>query len=196
MANTEAVIFDLGRVLVDVRLEGGLWERLRPLFESEDETFLPIYREYASGRLTPGEFHERVCAWMKLKIAYPDFARNWCAIFSPIAGMEALFGEVAGRIRVGLLSDTDPLHWAHIRKHHPFVQRIPDPALSFEIGALKPAPEAYLAAAAKVALPEARCLFIDDRAENVQGALDRGMDALRFEGEAALRLALVARGIL
>lgn len=196
MGMREAVIFDLGRVLVEVTLAGGLWERWRPLFEAEDQTFVPLYRAYACGRLTPEEFYERVRSLMGLTLAFPDFAAQWCAIFSPIPGMEELLREVAGRVRVGLLSDTDPLHWAHIRAHHPFVELIPTPTLSFEIGALKPAPETFLAAAAKVHLPAERCLFIDDLSGNVQGARAVGMDAIRFEGPASLHKALGARGIL
>jgi FMN phosphatase YigB (HAD superfamily) len=47
-----------------------------------------------------------------------------------------------------------------------------------------------------VQLPPERCLFVDDLEKNVVGAHAVHMDAVRFEGEAPLRLALRARGIL
>ncbi|MEM1387025.1 MAG: HAD family phosphatase [Pseudomonadota bacterium] len=45
------------------------------------------------------------------------------------------------------------------------------------------------------ASPE-HCLFIDDTPKNVDGAGDVGMDAIHFTGPAALRRALVSRGLL
>ena len=44
--------------------------------------------------------------------------------------------------------------------------------------------------------PPERILFIDDRTENVAGALKAGMRAIRFEGEEGLRRELVSLGVL
>lgn len=51
---------------------------------------------------------------------------------------------------------------------------------SSELGILKPAPAIYEAAASGVATAPGDCLFVDDRPENVAGALAVGMPAVRF----------------
>ena len=68
--------------------------------------------------------------------------------------------------------------------------------VSCETGVRKPDPEAYLGAARALRLPAERCVFVDDRADNCAAARAVGMDAIRFEGAAALRDALGARGLL
>jgi putative hydrolase of the HAD superfamily len=58
------------------------------------------------------------------------------------------------------------------------------------LGLRKPEPAIYLRALDILGRPAERMLFIDDRAENVDGAAVAGMKAIRFEGVDALRLEL------
>ncbi|HEY1209606.1 MAG TPA: HAD-IA family hydrolase [Terracidiphilus sp.] len=60
----------------------------------------------------------------------------------------------------------------------------------------KPEPAIYRRALDILGRPAERILFIDDRAENVAGALNAGMKAIRFEGAEALRRELVRFGAL
>ncbi|HJL17402.1 MAG TPA: HAD family phosphatase [Sandaracinaceae bacterium LLY-WYZ-13_1] len=68
--------------------------------------------------------------------------------------------------------------------------------VSCETGVRKPDPEAYRGAARALSLPPERCLFVDDRATNVEAAREVGMDAVVFEDAAQLRRALEARGLM
>lgn len=54
-------------------------------------------------------------------------------------------------------------------------------ALSHEIGAIKPDPQAYEAIASRLDVPMQSCVFVDDQPHNVAGAQDVGMQAFRFE---------------
>jgi putative hydrolase of the HAD superfamily len=58
---------------------------------------------------------------------------------------------------------------------------------SARIGAVKPDPAAFDAAVRTLAHPREETLFIDDRPDNVQGAIDAGLRAVRFTSAAALR---------
>jgi FMN phosphatase YigB (HAD superfamily) len=51
---------------------------------------------------------------------------------------------------------------------------------SYQIGALKPAPQAYRAVLAEIGLAAANALFIDDALPNVIGAREVGLHALHF----------------
>ena len=95
-------------------------------------------------------------------------------------GMERLVKRVAVNYKVGLLSDTDPLHWHYCLKRFPFLQIFTRPALSYEVGQMKPAAKCYHSAADYAGFDTGQCLFIDDRQENVLGAQKTGMQALIF----------------
>jgi HAD superfamily hydrolase (TIGR01509 family) len=68
--------------------------------------------------------------------------------------------------------------------------------VSCEIGLRKPDPEIYRVASRSLRVPPERCLFVDDRVDNCEAARAVGMDALVFTDAAALREALLARGLL
>jgi putative hydrolase of the HAD superfamily len=63
------------------------------------------------------------------------------------------------------------------------------------MGLRKPHPEMYKRALDILGKPAERILFIDDRAENAQGARDAGMKAIRFEGAEQLRRELETLGV-
>jgi len=202
MGQISAVIFDLGRVLVDWDITQSIWDLIR---EEVGPTGDPgprrqkwerLYAELATGRMTPEEFYEKLRDQVDMQVDYGQFVKSWCEIFFPMQGMEELFAEVEKRVAVGLLSDTDPIHWDYLLPLYPFLKRIKKPTLSFEIGWMKPAPEAYLAAARDVGFPPGQCFFTDDKPENIEGARQVGMDAELFGGAADLRSRLVDRGVL
>jgi len=64
------------------------------------------------------------------------------------------------------------------------------------LGLRKPGPAIYKRTLDILGRPAGRVLFIDDRAENVAGAVDAGMKAIRFEGAEALRSELAVLGVL
>lgn len=198
----EAIIFDLGRVLVDVVISDEFRSALDwPSAEGRDDgerrrVFERLYTDFSTGRLAAEQFHRRLCRQGGLHLAYREFVRLWCSLVHPLAGAEQLFYEVAQCLPVGLLSDTDPLHWQHVLEHYPFVGRIVNPTLSFRIGVLKPDPRAYRAAADNVGCPPPACLFIDDKPENVDGARQVGMNGVVFRGVDDLRRQLHRLGLL
>ncbi|GGO28024.1 hypothetical protein GCM10010116_56190 [Microbispora rosea subsp. aerata] len=61
---------------------------------------------------------------------------------------------------------------------------------SARVGVVKPDPRIYEIAAERAGVPLERCLFVDDRAENVEAAKALGMTAVLFTGVADLETAL------
>ena len=196
-----AVIFDLGRVLVDIDLSAvtdifsGLTGK-DPGSIAQGMLSDPLMVEYNSGRIGPETFHRQLCDKYDLSVDYPRFKKLWCGIFKPMNGMEELVKATGERFTLGLLSDTDPLHWNFLLSEYPFLEMFSEPALSFEIGCMKPAAEIYLKAAENVSAEPARCLYIDDLQRNVDGAKDAGMDAIQFTGIDALKEQLKVRGVI
>jgi putative hydrolase of the HAD superfamily len=199
MRPVQAVIFDLGGVLVTVDFDQ-LWSHITGCtghaIPPERLVADDLVRRYCTGRLTPRELHREIGARTGWSPPWDEFVTRWCGIFGVMPGMPELLAEVAARVPVGLLSDTDPLHWAHQIRHYPHVAAIPNPTLSFRIGVMKPDPEAFRLAAANVGRPMDACLFVDDLQRNVDGARQVGMTAVRFRGAEALRDELARLGVL
>ncbi|MDR0868275.1 MAG: HAD family phosphatase [Planctomycetota bacterium] len=193
MATIRAVIFDLGRVLVtiDPSRAAARFPQLRLdeiiKFSAADD---PQFQAFNRGEITPEKFHVALCDQFGVALSFAEFYAAWTGIFSPMPGMRELAGELrdAGKVKLGLLSDTDPWHWEFIGREFPWIKEtFLRPTLSFQTGVLKPAAAAFLRAAANVDEPPENCLFIDDRADNVAGARAVGMSAVQFRDAATLR---------
>lgn len=192
MREINTVIFDIGRVLVRIVTTGRKFGALmRAIGVRPDEAFekfwyAPEIRQFMTGDIDALDFHMLVNERFALDMPFDEFADAWCDLFQPMPGAEEIFRRVAERYKVGLLSDTDPLHWLKIRDMFSWLRRVKKPTLSYEVGHLKPHPAMFAAAAANCDSDPANCLFIDDVLENVDGARYSGMPALQFTDSAKL----------
>jgi len=188
----EAIIFDLGRVLVDVDFTGLFKKYINPgndpdfSFTLEDIMQLDWFVEHSSGITNSEEFYQKVKEIYNMDVDFVSFQKEWSSIFKPMPEMETFLKQTAKRYPVGLLSDTDSIHWNYLLSTSPFLKIFKQPILSFEIGAMKPAEICYKKAAESVNRPIQKCLFIDDRQINIDGALKSGMQAVQFESHKKL----------
>ena len=201
MNKIEAVIFDLGRVIVEIDFPRSLFRLFRD-FEQPSEDVIrqlmedDLIKRYNTGQMQPQEFYQAVKEKFKLEIDFEEFKELWCDIFSPMPGMETLIRELEGKVKLGVFSNTDPLHWQQICDTNPIMELFTQPTLSFEIGIQKPAPDSYCIAATNVDTPIENCLYIDDLQENVEAAQQVGMRGIQFESTAQLRNELAVRKLL
>jgi HAD superfamily hydrolase (TIGR01509 family) len=199
MGLIKTVIFDLGRVLVNVHVgrlteffckEAGVQDALPRIMAD------PLMSQYSTGKIDSRQFHRALCSQYGLDLPFDEFVLRWCDIFSPMDGIEPIVDALSRKVKLGLLSDTDPLHWEYIKSHYPLMRYFPNPTLSFEAGVMKPHPAIYAAAAKHVETLPAECLFVDDLEKNIQGARLAGMTAIRFEGVEHFRNGLEETGLL
>ena len=93
---------------------------------------------------------------------------------------DLLFERLATKCRLALLSNTDPIHVAHIEATYPFVRHFPVRVYSCRVGSSKPSPVIYYHALREVdALPD-EAVFIDDIHENAVAAASLGINAYHF----------------
>lgn len=179
----EAVIFDLGRVLIDVQFEHlfkSAEDKIRAKYSTMDAVLAnPVFVEHSTGKIDSTLFYRKLTQQLGLELDAHRFFNEWCSIFSPITPMLELMQTLNKKMPVGLLSDTDPVHWAFICEHWPEVKEIKNPVLSYEIGVMKPNFACYKKAALAVKKTLENCLFIDDRLVNVQGAQQAGMQSFQ-----------------
>lgn len=202
MSKIQAVIFDLGRVLVNVDITRGIFGLFGHSLANGTEAAVaqmmrePAYAAYNAGKLTPQQFYEAMKTKFSLEVDFAEFARLWCDVFDSMAGMDELVKQLHGKVRLGLLSDTDPMHWNYIRERFAFISLIDRPTLSFETGFRKPTKEAYLVAVRNVGVAASQCLYVDDLMENVRGAIDAGLEAVQFKGTDILSQEMRIREII
>src|SRR5262249_28877418 len=108
---------------------------------------------------------------------------------------DSLWAGLAKKYRLGLLSNTDPIHVAHMESTFSFFNYFPVRIYSHVAGCSKPNPVIYQEAlrAAKVKATEA--VYIDDLEENVAAAKSLGMIGVHCAVPSALVDCLKAVGV-
>jgi glucose-1-phosphatase len=181
-----AIIFDIGRVIVPVDMSRSLAalgrrqgaSHLQVLRELEAD---PRWADWQEGRMTPRDWHEHISRKFQLSLSFDEFCTIWCSVLeSETILPEHLFERLGASCRLALLSNTDPIHVAHMEATFPFVRHFPVRVYSCRVGASKPAPLIYHHALREVdALPE-EAMFIDDMRENAVAAATLGINAFHF----------------
>ncbi len=196
MTRSPALIFDFGNVVAhfDYGQAAERFGRATGVSAEDfarrayDAGFLEVLKRYESGRIDSEAFHRTMCEMTGLECDFDRFAEDWRHIFW---ANEPVHRLIEGLRRAGytivLGSNTNPLHAAHFRVQFADVLRHFDRlVLSYEVGHVKPSPEFYLACAMAAGSPPGECAFIDDLAENVQGASEAGLIGIHYTSLPAL----------
>ena len=193
------IVFDLGKVILDFNLTkiSSKLSAISGFSESDIAFFLfenDFSRTFDRGCLTNDEFYATVRDRFKLTITYGQFKHIWNEIFTPVPGMETLINSLKAKHRVGLLSNTNRLHFEYIAETYPVVRGM-DWHLSYEMHLMKPEPEIYRKVADFYKAKPSDVFFTDDLAVNIEGAKAVGIQAVQFHSVENLRCELAARGI-
>ncbi len=188
------ILFDFGRVL-------GLFNHMKACDKLAELTggritgeeirtslFAPdgLATQFEVGKLDERAFMRSACSELGL-FPFDDmdqFRELWGDIFEEVPGMAEILSSLRPEIRMGILSNTDPIHWQWIERL-PIMQRFFDDesaiTRSYEVGCRKPARQKYLEAAQRLSALPRNILYIDDIAENAQVAQQLGFQAIQFD---------------
>ena len=137
-----------------------------------------LEREFGLGRMTATAFFravERSAGIPRLDDAV--WIPAWRDIFTPVPAALSTLGRLQPGVVPVLVSNTNALHWDGVLRVAPELQRlVPRTALSFEVGAAKPAPAIFHAALARAGARPGDALYADDKPEFVEAARTRGID--------------------
>ena len=198
----EAVVFDLGGVLIDVDSQRALRELRRHCteaggFEPEPARTTELLRAFECGELTTPAFHEAVCRHERLSVDFARFCTAYCDIFSPVRPMiEAHAALRATGLATYVFSNTSALHFDHIRRSYPFMGEFSGHALSYELGCMKPDARAYAAVERMTGRDGDALVYIDDRPENVEAGARRGWQTIHHTSPSLTVAALRRMGFL
>jgi FMN phosphatase YigB (HAD superfamily) len=202
-AKFRAIIFDIGRVLVQVDVSRPMCGLAQGIALSPAEIWSaitndPRWQDWQEGRISPRDWHLHLTKRLGGSLTFEQFTAAWNRAINRVPILESdLFERLSKRYRLALLSNTDPIHVAYLESNYGFFRHFPKPARIYScvVGASKPNPLIYREAlrASKARAEEA--VYIDDIPSYVEAAQRLGITGITFQSPGQLDREMEALGI-
>ena len=190
-APIEAILYDLGNVILPFN-HYQIAEKLSRLSQKREVrhpqkifSYLFDFQEglvnrFDVGQVSPQEFFQSIKDHLGLSISFDEFIPIWTDIFSENVEVYQIVLSQRGRWRLGLLSNTDPLHFHYALSKFSIMRAFDKWILSYEVGFKKPSIEIFQTAIAWASVEPRKILFIDDLKKHVEVAISLGMQGIHF----------------
>jgi len=196
-----AIISDIGRVIVGVDvsramqgLSSGIALTPKEIWSAIEKD--PRYPDLQEGRMSAHDWHLHIVRRLGGNLTYDQFTQAWNAALLPEPLQpDSLWAGLAKKYRLALLSNTDPIHVAHMESSFTFFQYFPVRIYSCVVGSSKPNPVIYQDALRATKVKANEAVFIDDLEENVAAAKALGMIGIHLPIPAELPEKLRAAGV-
>jgi len=197
-SSIEVIFFDLGNVILPFN-NHQIAEKLSRFsqkreFQDPKKIFSYLFdlekgviNDFDRGRVSPSEFFQSIKEYLGLSVAYEKFIPVWTDIFNENQEVSEIILSLKGRWRLGLLSNTDPLHFNYIVSTFPIVSVLEKWILSYEVGFKKPDAHIFQKAIEWASVEPEKTLFIDDTKGHVEAAVSLGMQGIHFVSADQLR---------
>jgi HAD superfamily hydrolase (TIGR01509 family) len=163
-------------------------EGVEPLFGWLDPE---AWVDFELGRIDEATYFQR---WRRPGAPTVDpaaFRAEMAADYAWLPGIESLLADLKAAGHPMHTLSNYPVWWRRIEARLGLARYLDWTVVSCEVGLRKPDAAIYGAAAARAGCAPEDCIFVDDRAINVQAAERAGMRGIVFDGDAArLRAAL------
>ena len=199
---TEAVVFDVGRVLYQWRL-AALIEKLTDDPAEQDHVLAKVITEewhfqHDAGRPLAEMLPERIATFPEAERFLTAYAERFNeTIPGPVPGSLEIVRALHERgIPLYAITNFGAEFWAAFRPTAPIFDLFRDIVVSGEEKLVKPDPAIFALAARRFGHEPAAMLFIDDNAANVAAARAGGWQGHHFRDAAILHADLAERGLL
>ena len=197
----EALLFDLGGVLVDIDFGRALsawapYSTLSPTELRKSFTHDLQYERHERGEIEAAEYFGHLANTLQLTASPEQIERGWNAIFvGEILQTRMLVETMRGILPCYAFTNTNASHMATTSNLFPSVvgafHRI---FASHELGLRKPERAAFERICLLTGTPAASIVFFDDLPENVQAAADAGLQVVLVRSPEDVALALRSLG--
>jgi FMN phosphatase YigB (HAD superfamily) len=188
LKNIDAIIFDIGNVLIDIDYEVMIREFARiatvdfhqiVAYSHQDG----VFDRYEKGQISSSEFRDTLRRYLRPGVSDEEIDTAWNSILVhyPPSKFE-LLKQLRKQYKVFALSNINALHAAAIDVHvqeqfgaEDMRSYFDQAYYSHEMGHRKPEKEIYQMALEAEALEPTRTLFIDDKLENINAAAALGI---------------------
>jgi len=187
----EVILFDLGNVILPFN-HYRIAEKLsrfsqRKEFQDPPKIFSYLFdfekgavNGYEVGKVSSLEFFQSLKEFLQLSLSFEEFVPIWDDIFLENQEVSQIILSQKGRWKLGLLSNTNPLHFDYILSKFPIVRVFDQWILSHEVGFKKPAVGIYQKAIGWASVEPQKIIFIDDMEKHVEVAVSLGMQGIHF----------------
>jgi len=187
----EVIIYDLGNVILPFN-HYRIAEKLsrfsqRKEFQDPPKIFSYLFdfekgavNGYEVGKVSSLEFFQSLKEFLQLSLSFEEFVPIWDDIFLENQEVSQIILSQKGRWKLGLLSNTNPLHFDYILSKFPIVRVFDQWILSHEVGFKKPAVGIYQKAIEWASVEPQKIIFIDDMEKHVEVAVSLGMQGIHF----------------
>ncbi|MBB5046324.1 putative hydrolase of the HAD superfamily [Rhodopseudomonas rhenobacensis] len=198
----DALLFDLGRVVLDIDFDRTVaaWARdagcspaeLRGRWTADD-----AYHRHERGEIDDAAFFAILRDQLGVALSDAQWLAGWNAIFvGEMPGIAPLLARAAARLPLYALSNTNPAHVVHFSQAYAdLLGHFRRVFVSSAIGMRKPEPAAYDHVIAEIGAKPERIVFFDDLIANVEAARARGLIAVQVQSSADVARALDALGL-
>ena len=196
------IVFDLGNVLLPFNYAGtinslngkspGLGDHFLRYYKENRE----VLRDYERGDISGEEFLNNVLTGLNNKVSKEEFVNYFSKVFTVNEKLVSLLPKLKEKYTLVLLSNTNSIHEEYGWKNYSFLKYFDKFILSYQVHAVKPEIEIYKSAEAITQKPPQEHIFVDDIAENVEGAIKAGWDAVQYTGYDKLIADFKERNIL
>ncbi len=198
LATIQNIVFDIGRVLINLhfdRIEAFLRQHNSRSLTLKDFYRMTAMDDFEHGDIDEHEFISRMQTLFDTPPSRDELNRAFLDIFSPNQPILALADSLKPHYRLYILSNTNILHWRHLHETYDLGNRVHGVVTSFKVRAMKPTATIYRHAERRFDLDPRTTLFIDDLAENAQGAEACGWQAIHHTDNNATLAALTRLGV-
>jgi HAD superfamily hydrolase (TIGR01509 family) len=190
----KAIIFDIGRVLVRVDVSRAMQGLARGISLSPQEIWTaiekdPRWQDWQEGRISPRDWHLHLAKRLGGSLTFEQFTEVWNQALDPQPIQEnSLFESLRKNFRIGLLSNTDPLHVAHLESTFEFFRYFPKSVRTYScvVGTSKPSPLIFREALKSLRAKAGESAFIDDVEAYVGAARRLGMQGIHYQNPSQL----------
>ena len=206
-AQVQALLFDLGGVIVDIDLQRVLqpWaaysaltlDDIRAAFTQDTP-----YQQFERGEIPAAAYYDHLAQTLRLSASHAQIEAGWNAIFkgeitATVQRLQALRTRHGSRLPLYGFSNTNAAHQQAWPATCPNVNTLFDCLFtSHTLGLRKPEPAAYRQVVQHIGLPASSVLFFDDSPTNVDAARAAGLQAVRVHGPTDVAQALQQAGLL
>jgi FMN phosphatase YigB (HAD superfamily) len=196
-----AVIFDIGRVLIRIDVARAMKGMASDRSLSAEELWSavendPRWKDWQEGRISERDWHLHMQRRFGGSATFEEFTEKWNLVLDPepIHGKD-LFEKLSKKYRLALLSNTDPIHVAHMEPRYDFFPYFPARVYSCVVGASKPSPIIYREALRACRAQAEEAVYVDDIEGYVEAARRLGMLGVHFQSPGQLRSDLQDLGL-
>ena len=187
MIAPKAVVFDLGKVLVDFdysiaarRIAARGTMPIGGIAQYVNQS--SVFVRYETGNVTTEQFYEEVRRVTGFRGDLAEFSDCFADIFVAIEPMVQLQAALRRKgLGAYVFSNTNELAAEHIKRNFPFYTNFDGHILSYEHGVMKPDAKLYEVVESESGRQKAELLYLDDRPENVAAGAARGWQVILHE---------------